>query len=246
MFHSKTFYLSILTLCLSLASYAQTLNYAVDLTELKGDKLRVRLNCSGIDADEVIYYFPKTIPGTYATLDYGRYVSKFRPMDAAGKALEYEKLDVNSYKISNARQLASITYRVDDTWEQKKGNKIFEPAGTGFEEGEYLVINAGGVFGCFEGRENEPITVSVAKPDKLVSYTSLKESDNKGLLTYEAESYHQLLDNPILFSTQASESLTVGNCQVNIASYYPNDSASYYSKQKVEASFQAIEQFVGD
>src|SRR5882762_1977345 len=73
--------------------------YTVDLTQVKDDKLFVELKTPVISADEIVFYLPKIIPGTYAIADYGRYVSDFKAFDKKGKELTIEKINDNGWKI---------------------------------------------------------------------------------------------------------------------------------------------------
>ena len=43
--------------------------YEVDLTKITDDRAMVTLRCMGLNQDEVIFHFPKTIPGTYKDLE---------------------------------------------------------------------------------------------------------------------------------------------------------------------------------
>jgi len=154
----------ILTSLLSLfvfIGFAQTYQYSINLNNVEDDKIKVKLECPKISSNEIIYYFPKTVPGTYAELDYGRYISKFAAYNKNGDKLKVEKIDINSYQISDASTLNTIEYVVDDTFDEKvkKKQKVFEPAGTGFEKGKYFVLNTGGMFGSFEKMENMPFSL---------------------------------------------------------------------------------------
>ena len=225
----------------------QKLHYSLNLKEIKSDQLNVQLDCPKIEAQNIIFYFPKTVPGTYAQLDYGRYIKKLSAHGENGKKLKVERIDVNSFKILEANHLKTIKYTVEDTWDKKeKKNKIFEPAGSGFEKDKYFVINGGALFGCFDHMENTPYTIDFTKKEQLVGYSSLTKQIKGNTTTFVSSSYHELIDCPILFTTQKAEHLTIGNCKLNIASYYVGDSASYFVKKATESSFKAIEQFTGE
>ena len=81
--------LSLIAFCfLAIFSFAQSkksYQYQVDLTEVKDDKLFVELKTPQISKDEIVFYLPKIIPGTYAIADYGRYVSDLKAFDKKGK-----------------------------------------------------------------------------------------------------------------------------------------------------------------
>src|SRR5690606_13075878 len=125
--------------------------YTVDLTKVQDDRLFVQLSVPAVSGDEITFYMPKIIPGTYAIADYGRYVQEFKVLDKKGKPLPVEKVDENTWKIQSASKLAKITYWVDDTFDtETSGPEIFWPAGTNIEDATNYVINASGFFGYFD------------------------------------------------------------------------------------------------
>ena len=67
-------------------------SYEVDLTKITDDRAMVTLRCMGLNQDEVIFHFPKTIPGTYKELDYGEMIDSIISRDENGKKLPSEKI----------------------------------------------------------------------------------------------------------------------------------------------------------
>jgi predicted metalloprotease with PDZ domain len=237
-----------LFVCLSSFTFAQHYSFKINLNDCKKDKIAVELICPSSEKDTVYYHFPMTVPGTYDILNYGNYISEFKAFDKNQKALKFQKTSTNTYKIIGAKQLSTITYKVRDSWDSKeKKHKIFEPAGTGFETGEYFYINNGGLFGFFNDRLLLPYHLEFQKPTKMIGYSSMsclsKDSDKQ---IFEASDYHQLIDNPILFTTQKEERMKVANADIIVSSYYKqNDSSAYFIKTKLDSSLIAINQFVG-
>lgn len=234
-------FLAFSNLCL----IAQSSHYQIDLTTIHKDDLKIRFNCDGLKTDEAVFYFPKTVPGTYAILDYGRYVKKLKAYTKEGKTLTVKKEGENAFRIYNAKALYHIDYQLQDTWEQAKGNMIFEPAGTGFEAGKYFVLNNGGIFGTIQGYENYPFYIDITTIKGLEGYSSMTKSNTGDVQHFKAKHYHQLIDEPIMFTNQQVETIQVNNCKVTIASYHAADSASHYIKASVEECFKAIGQFTG-
>ena len=111
-----------------------TIVYSIDLNKLTNDKLSVQVKTPKFKEDQIDFFFPKIVPGTYANYDFGRYISDFQAYDAQGKSLSFVKKNVNQYQIKNAGKLTRITYQVDDTWDSPEidGEYVFEPAGTSF------------------------------------------------------------------------------------------------------------------
>jgi predicted metalloprotease with PDZ domain len=127
----------------------------------------------------VVYNVPRVVPATYSVHDYGRYVSNFRASDETGSPLEVKKLDTNRWEIAGARKLSAISYEVDDTWDSPQitgKNVIFEPAGTNFDKGVF-VLNPFALFGYFDGLQDRRFEVEITKPGGLYGATSLTDTD---------------------------------------------------------------------
>ena len=240
-----------LLLLLMLANYQyaqQNYSYKINLEQCKKDKIAIELACPATEKDTAYFNFPMTVPGTYAILNYGTYISDFQALDANQKQLNVKKSGANTFKIFPAKGLKTITYKVRDSWDSKeKKYKIFEPAGTGFEKGEYFFINNGGLFGFFDNKLQLPLSLEFIKPAGLNGFTSLpctsKKNDSQ---IFAAENYHTLIDNPILFTTQKENVIKVANAEVTVATYYKEDaSAGSYITSELDSSMHAIESFVG-
>jgi predicted metalloprotease with PDZ domain len=228
-------------------AYSQQYDYTIHLDECKKDRLLVELTCPGIKGDTVSFNFPMTIPGTYAILDYGKYIQKLSAFDSNGKKLKIQKSTNNTFLIYPANDLARITYHVEDSWDSKqKKNKIFEPAGTGFQAEEYFYINAGGIMGFLNNELMLPFQTTYIRPNQLIGYTSLKEvARTSSSQVFNASNYHDLIDNPILFTEEKEQTLQIQGTKVSIASYYKeSDSSAFYVKSKIDSAMVAIDQFV--
>lgn len=233
-------------LFISSLSYADY-NYRADLTQVKKDRIHISLRCEAQQKDQVLFHFAKTVPGTYATLNYGKYIKDFKATDANGKKLKVERKDINTFVIYQAKSLAHISYWAEESWKNKGKDKIFEPAGTGYEQDRYFFINNGALFGFFDQELNQPYLLTFVKPASVKGYSSLvRTSEQNGEEQYKASDYHQLIDNPFLFTNEKAEFLKVSNADVTIASYYEDsDSSAYHIRKKIEPSMKAIEKYVG-
>lgn len=240
-------YYAFFLLLFSGTTFAQTMKYSANLADCKKDRVAVELNCEYKGSDTAFFSFPMTIPGTYAVLDYGRYISGFKAFDAAGKTLKVKKKGNNTFVILPGKDVAKITYLVDDSWEEKnKKTKIFEPAGTGFEANKFFYINSGGLFGYFGDEWNTPYELAFKKPANLTGYTTLQQKKNGDEQVFFAKSYHELIDNPILFTSEKEQTLSIQDTKVSVASYYSvTDSSGYFVKLKIDSAMHAIDQYVG-
>lgn len=231
----------------SLASFStekERYVYTVDLTRVNDDKLFVELQVPPIKKDDILYYFPKIIPGTYSIADYGRFVSDLQAMDKKGRNLPVERIDDNTWKISSAKKLKKVTYWIEDSYDTElDGPEIFEPAGTNFEEGKNFVINTAGFFGYFEGMKEIPFNLRIVRSNDFYGGTGLipvlPESMKAGLTLegikqdvrrevdyFRVEDYDRLIDSPLMYSQADTAVVKVSNTEVLIASYSPNDKVS--------------------
>ena len=128
-------------------------HFKLDLRDVKDDRLKVELITPTVKSENITYYLPKIVPGTYTVYDFGRFVRGFKAFDQAGNLLDSDKNGENGWKIRNASRLYRITYLVDDTWDSEQDNFVFEPAGTNIEENKAFVLNNYGFFGYFNGME---------------------------------------------------------------------------------------------
>ena len=194
--------------------------YTVDLTKVVDDKLFVELTAPQISEDEITYYMPKIVPGTYSIADYGRFVTELKAFDKKGRELAVERIDDNSWKISGAKKLTKLTYWIEDSYDtDREGPGIFQPAGTNFEDGKNFVINTPGFFGYFEGMKQKEIDFNIIRPENFYGGTGLVAVDNmdgmsaslkkenikevesgKKIDTYRVENYDRLVDSPLMYS----------------------------------------------
>ena len=87
---------------------------SMDLINVTDDKVRVEINPGRFTEELVSFYIPKTVPGTYSTDNYGKYIEGFQALDYDGTELSVSKADENTWKISNGKNLDKITYWVND------------------------------------------------------------------------------------------------------------------------------------
>ncbi|TND04081.1 MAG: peptidase M61 domain protein [Bacteroidetes bacterium] len=197
--------------------------FTIDLTKVKDDKLPVELIVPGVSQDEITYYMPAIVPGTYEIYNFGRFVSEFKAFDAEGKILPVTATDTNSWKISEARRLQKITYRVEDTWDSKiKGEIVFEPGGTNIQADTNFVINTYGFCGYFEDMKLRRYELSFIRPQGFYGSTSLKGWSKDNRDTYISSSYMDLADSPVMYCKPDTTHIAVGGCDVLVSVYSPH------------------------
>ncbi|NMH25280.1 M61 family metallopeptidase [Flavobacterium solisilvae] len=200
----------------------------IDLINVKEDKVLVTVLAPEFGKSEVIYQIPKTVPGTYSTDDYGKYIEGFKAFDKKGKELPVVKSDDNTWKISNAKSLAKITYLVNDTYDIETGRgfgkeEVFSPAGTNILAGKNFMLNNHGFVGYFNGKTDVKYTLNVSHPENLVGTTSLLDTDKSATNdVFTVSRYFELTDNPIMYSKPDFETFTVDGMEILFSVYSPN------------------------
>ncbi len=172
--------------------------------------------------DVLRFQFPKTIPGTYTILDYGRFISHFTVTDPQGQLLDVEQTGINTWEISargRVRTPHTIRYNAHSTFTTPvDSNLVIEPAGTLFERNHAYVINHSGLIGFFDNGENRPYELVYVRPEEMYGATTLPAlSRGSRRDTYYAPSYHFLVDNPLMYCIPDTVNMNVGNVRVTVA-----------------------------
>ncbi|RZJ70894.1 peptidase M61 [Flavobacterium sp.] len=204
-------------------SKANPIKVAIDLNGVKDDKVPVTLTAPSISSDKIVYHIPKTVPGTYSTDDYGKFVDDFKAYDAKGKELVVAKTDDNSWEITGAKKLAKVSYWVNDTYDIEEKHKVFSPAGTNIEAGKNFMLNMHGFVGYFQDKGQLPYQISITHPADLWGATSLTDtdaSDTKDIFEYSR--YFEVGDHPIMYSKPNSVTFKVDDMDIVLAIYSPN------------------------
>lgn len=225
----------------------------IDLVNVVDDKVMVTLDPGAFTKDAVSFYIPKTVPGTYSTDNYGKYIEGFKAIDNKGNELPVTKSDDNTWNITNAKGLDKITYYVNDTYdtEAEVEEAVFSPAGTNIKKGDNYMLNLHGFVGYFDGLKEVPYELNIVKPEALVSTTSLKKKvggeASTQSETFLAARYFDVIDNPILYAKPNTESFTVSDITVTLSVYSPTGIYSAASlKPQMEEMVRAQKNFLGE
>ena len=201
---------------------------AIDLNNVKEDKVMVVVTSPKISLDEVTYSVPKIVPGTYSIDDYGKYIEDFKAFDSKGTLLSTTKTDENTWTIKNAKTLAKITYLVNDTFDTEKGSgfgntDIFSPAGTNIDAGKNFMLNMHGFVGYFQDKKDLPYTVSISHPETLWGATSMTDMDSSTTNDlFTTARYAELVENPIMYAKPDYTTFTVDGMEILIGVYSPS------------------------
>ncbi|MCT4637767.1 MAG: hypothetical protein N4A72_08650 [Bacteroidales bacterium] len=196
-------------------------NYTVNLNSLNNDRLTVELSYSGSLDDTTIFYLPKIIPGIYDVTNFGKYVSGFNAFNSESKRLPVTRLSENSWRIVNASSLSNISYKIDDGWESSDFDKLrpYRSSESSFANDVYI-LSTPAMFGYFENCKENSFQVSVIKPSALYGASSMhKTSVSDTLDMFRANSYNNLIDNPIMYSVPDTTQIRLPNVDVEVACY---------------------------
>ena len=220
---------------------------AIDLNGVKDDKVPVTVSAPSVSSDKISYHIPKTVPGTYSTDNYGKYVDDFKAFDAKGNALTVVKKDDNSWEISGAKKLAKVSYWVNDTYDIEEQHDVFSPAGTNIDAGKNFMLNMHGFVGYFSDKGQLPYQISISHPADLWGASSLTDadaSDTKDVFEYAR--YFEVGDHPIMYSKPNYTTFKVGDMDIIFAVYSSNGliDAKEISPE-MEKMMQAQKRFLG-
>ena len=91
----------------------------IDLINVTDDKVKVQIKTPSVKETEILFSFPKVIPGSYSEKNYSRFIEKFTAYDAVGKELKTKKENATQYLIRGSDKLTKIEYLVNDSWDEQ-------------------------------------------------------------------------------------------------------------------------------
>ena len=199
----------------------------IDLIDIVDDRVQVEVNPGVFTPQTVVFRIPKTVPGTYSSDNYGKYVEDFEAMDYNGNNLVAVKLDENSWSITDGAKLDKVRYWVNDTYdtENEVEEAVFSPAGTNIEKGSNFMLNLHGFVGYFDGLKEVSYELEIKKPNALVSTTSLiktQESIAEDKDVFLAKRYFEVIDNPIMYAKPNIETFEISGITVTLSLFSPN------------------------
>lgn len=208
---------------MAFAQKSKDVKVAIDLKNVKEDKVLVTIVPPAIETETTTFFIPKIVPGTYSEDNYGKYVEGFKAYDKKGNELTVTRPDENSWKIAGAKKLVKVTYLVNDTYDIESTHEIFSPAGTNILADKNFVLNIHGFIGYFENKGEVPYELTVTHPAALWGATSLIDTDASNEVdVFASPRYPDLVDHPIMYSKPDYTTFTVDGMEILIAVYSPN------------------------
>jgi len=226
---------------------------SIDLVNVENDKVSVILDPDRFTTEATTFYIPKTVPGTYSTDNYGKFIENFKAIDYDGNELEFEKKDDNSWVIPKAANLDKVSYQVNDTYDIEGEEGVFSPSGTNIAAGENFMLNLHGFVGYFENEEEEPYRLQIKRPQELIPGTALNKtvaaSEDMAYKEdiFSLSRYFEVIDNPIMYAKPDTTSFMVEGMEVLINVYSPNEKYTSESiKPGIEEMISAQKRFLGE
>lgn len=200
----------------------QSYHYTVDLNELHNDRLTVKLRFTyPPEQKKIIFCFPKVVPGIYAEINSGKHVDSLQAFDRNGAALRIKRLNMNEWEISEAAQIAGISYQVDDGWEAfiPRNSGMYYSAESSFDP-DFFVLNQHNLFGFIKGSEQLPFHLEIRYPEYFYGATSLSRGiGTAGTDHFYAQNYRALVDQPLMYCRPDTAFLDIGSTRVCVAVY---------------------------
>jgi predicted metalloprotease with PDZ domain len=250
----RHFFAVVVTVIFNSLSFSQAASkpgaykFSIDLVNVQDDKVKVELITPMISTNTISYHIPKVVPGTYSEDDYGRYIEKFKAFDKKGDTLNVTKSDVNSWMISNAKNLYRLSYLVNDSYDDNTTKQvIFEPAGSNIQKDTNYILNNHCFLGYFDNMKNTTYEITIRHPSNIYGSTALTDIDNSTTTDkFITDSYNRIVDNPFMYNVPDTSIIKVGNTDVLVSVYSPNKKiSSAFLAQKIDTLLQAQGKYLG-
>lgn len=192
----------------------------VEITVCLGEnQLRVDYFLHDIDSRAVSFVLPKKVPGTYEAM-VGKYITNINAFNANNEKIDIESKSENEYVINNAKKLKKISYTIQRS---RVSTDNILSAGVIIDK-SLLVINAGVSFGYIDQYKEAPYNVTIYNSSIKQCISSHLISKNDSTFHFKFKDYDDLVDNPIIFSSQ-SDSIgfsTIGR-NIKISTHTPHN-----------------------
>ena len=209
----------ILLFILTSLTFSQQKFY-IDLNDRSTNVFTVTLVPDKLTGKNNIYQFAATAPGTYQTMNIGRYVKSFKAFDGNGNEIDTKHISINQWSLSSPQKIKKIVYQVADTWNTTvDSNFIYRMSGSTIEKNDVL-INGQCVFGYFDEMQSYPIKVKIDYPKDWLLGTALPQ-DKDGY--YDADTYDKIVDSPILLGKLTKASIYIGSTTIDVYTYSAAD-----------------------
>jgi predicted metalloprotease with PDZ domain len=212
----KRVVLFVLVFCVSFSFLPAQQKFYVDLNDRSENVFKVTLIPEKLSEKNKIYQFASTAPGTYQTMDMGKYVKSFKAFDKDGKEIETKHISINQWEIDDPAKTAKIVYSISDTWNTRvKENPVYQMCGSNIEK-DNVLLNGQCVFGYFDGMQKTPIKIKLEYPNDWLVGSAMTQDANG---FYDAVDYDYVVDSPILLGKLTKATTKIENTYIDVYTY---------------------------
>lgn len=191
------------------------LSYTINLNDRSENLFKVTLAVKGLTDSNAVYQFASTAPGTYQSMNIGRFVKRFEAFDGRGRPVPVAQVSENQWRLSNPAAVRTIKYAIAETWGTKLDHPIYLMCGSSLAD-DHALINPHAVIGYPSGMQAAPLRLRLSYPSQWRIGTALVRAKDGA---YEAKDYDQLVDSPILLGRLTSAETRVTGVPVEIYTY---------------------------
>ncbi len=200
MFAQRARVILICTLWAPMAGMAQgaaddgDMAFSVSMPQAAAHKFHVAFRCQGLHGQTQDFKMPVWTPGFYRVLDFAKNVANFRAEDGEGRALAWEKITKNTWRVAtgNARVIL-VNYDVD------------APAffvARSYVDDTHAFIAPAGLFVYVAGQIRHPVVVGFQMPAGWRHISTGLDPVSGAANTFSAPDFDTLYDSPFLLGNQ--------------------------------------------
>ncbi|HTH63875.1 MAG TPA: hypothetical protein VL563_04265, partial [Gemmatimonadales bacterium] len=200
---------AVIPLFLPPAAGAQAVRYEVSIASATGHLFHVKTDFPTTGLDTLLVSLPAWSPGNYEIQNYARYVRHFAVHDPSGKALFWDRLDKDTWRVGTANS-AALTIEFDyyaDSIDLSQARLLSD-------FGQFLGTN---LFLYQVGHLEHPAEVRFALPAGWDVMTALSRSGDG----YKAADYHELADAVTFVGHFTRDSISVDGKWIRIG-FWPS------------------------
>ncbi len=201
--------LLLITLNVFANDYNDTINVVIDLKQVDSLGLKVNVYPPTDLKGNILYKFPKTIPGTYESLNSHHSLIKLHQNDKEIPCID------NSFSI--------VCDSVSNSFSYFAKSSVNIRIGVSAEDTYYLkdsiyILNWHYLLGFFQNDTDSPYKISIIRNNRLFGTSSLdKETLSDTIDIYTASNYKDLIHNPLIYGIPDTASFQIGESNFNIS-----------------------------
>lgn len=202
----------------------------INLNNIKNKTCNVHVNLANAKIGDE-YLFARSIPGNYEINHYKKYNINPKIIDSYGKVINVEETESSFLIKSN--DIKGLNYNSKQSFSI---NDILYPESTVYSDSLYL-LNWNILAGYFEGTDNS-YTIKITRPKELWGTSSMsKNSISDTVDIFTADSYSELIENPVMYSKADTSSFHIDKSKFTISVY---STLSSYNSKSIKKTVEPI------